>query len=280
MAKSRIEWCDEVWNPIVGCSRVSPGCDRCYAARLAHRGMTEVHRGLTKLRTGGKRAGVDWNGKIRTVPEKLEDPLRWQRARRVFVNSMSDLFHPGVSFEFAKEMFSVMSACWDAGRRHEFLLLTKRPDRMLDFFSWMSSRVGKWPTWPLPNVWLGVSTEDQATFDERVPKLLRCPAVVHWVSAEPLLEFVDMSEGVGLLDWCVIGGESGPGARKCDHRWIAQMIGNIHGDMPVFVKQLGENTNVLTQSKKGGDPTEWPEDIREREWPNPEETGRRKGYRW
>jgi len=189
---SKIQWTDETWNPLRGCTKVSAG----------------------------------WNGTVRLVPEKLEEPLRWRKPRMVFVNSMSDLFHESVPFKYIAAVFGVMAA----SPEHTFQLLTKRPARMLKFFKWvgethrlagdsgwerdlaaanrilLQSAIALEPgggidrgrrvsalletnpgAWPLPNVWLGVSVEDQKTSEERIPLLLQCPAAVRWISAEPLL---------------------------------------------------------------------------------------------
>lgn len=328
-----IEWCDETWNPVVGCSRVSAGCDHCYAMGVAHRKMSEQHVGLTKLRPkGAARPGVDWTGEVRCLSERLAEPMRWKKPRRVFVNSMSDLFHPGVPFEFVAAVFGVMAAC----PQHTFLVLTKRPRRAVEFFAWLPAQfpsahergaargarwfawstyeldkhgkhifdyAAEWP-WPLPNVHIGVSAEDQATFDERVPLLLQCPAAVRWVSAEPLLGPIDMTRcgeyrgdpisaletiiGLGYerpaLDWIVVGGESGPGARVFDIAWARSIVRQCRdAGTPVFVKQLGARARFLPgddvtgyegiyqpldlHDRKGGDPQEWPADLRVRQYP-------------
>lgn len=213
--QSAIQWTDATWNPVVGCRRVSPGCEHCYAETMAYRlermGQ-ERYRGLTVLRKGGRR----WSGGIRLVPEVLDKPLRWRKPRMVFVNSMSDLFHEAVPFEYIAAVFGVMAAC----PQHTFQVLTKRPERMLEWFRWAADRYDGLHTirryfdadayqrlesvwlerglseapWPLPNVWIGVSCENQETADERVPLLLQCPAAVRWVSAEPLLGPIDFGK--------------------------------------------------------------------------------------
>ena len=308
----------KTWNPVVGCSRVSAGCEHCYAERVAHRGMTEAHRGLTVLGKHGPR----WTGEVRCLPERLDEPLRWRKPRRVFVNSMSDLFHEKVPFEYIAAVFGVMAAV----RRHTFQVLTKRPARAAEFFAWLRSEhsaqvwkeARKYPshngypplTWPLRNVWLGVSVEDQATADERIPVLLTLPAAVRWVSYEPALGPVNWRwvGAYGLeqdvlrfgalprdgwvrgLDWIVVGGESGPGARPFDLAWARSTIAQCRAaGVPVFVKQLGARpmgplrglggepldtaggmparVGLRLRDRKGGDPSEWPEDLRVREEP-------------
>ena len=181
--KSSIEWCDATWNPIRGCSMVSHGCTNCYAMKVAHRfsGTGMAYDGLTKMTS----AGPVWNGKITLVPKLLDQPLRWRRPRKIFVNSMSDLFHENVPDSFIAQVWNVMQNA----NHHTFQILTKRPERML---SWVGKWFRSWP--PLPNVWLGVSTEDQATADERIPLLLKTPAAVRWISAEPLLGPIDIRQ--------------------------------------------------------------------------------------
>lgn len=206
-----IAWTDETWNPIRGCSKVSAGCAHCYAERMAARfcGDGLPYAGLIE---GGR-----WNGKVRMVPERLPDPLFWRRPRRVFVNSTSDLFHESLSFQDIATIFGIMAAAPE----HTFQVLTKRARRMAEFFEWVkqegdaphpientrmtermvvlgqafdwvnaSERGGPWP---LPNVWIGVSVENQAAADERIPVLLQVPAAVRWVSMEPLLGPVDLT---------------------------------------------------------------------------------------
>lgn len=340
---TKIQWTDQVWNPTVGCSRASAGCENCYAERVAHRGMQDAHRGLTVMGSRGPR----WTGEVRLLPERLAEPLRWRKPRRVFVDSMSDLFHPEVPFEFAAAVFGVMAAT----PRHTYQLLTKRPERMAEFFRWL--RDDAWPdgpasqlaafaagelgdgsdssrdshffaldgkanrdVWPLPNVWLGTSVENQATADERILHLLDCPAAVRWISAEPLLGPIDLrslpfgpveprprmldaltagsnSATPWHLDWVVVGGESGPGARACDVAWVRSIVAQCQAaEVPVFVKQLGARpvsglgsdfptaragrgwddgsappAAIHLRDRKGGDPAAWPEDLRVREWP-------------
>lgn len=213
---SSIEWTDKTWNPLVGCSRVSEGCRHCYAERFVHRKLSPQHRGLTLAGEKGPR----WNGEVRLVEARLGDPLRWRKPQRVFVNSLSDLFHESVAFETIAAIFGVMAGA----RHHTFQLLTKRPQRAREFFAWvresaedMVASIGVAPgaaaevgfcaslvpfgrdalrialraPWPLPNVWLGVSVEDQRTADERIPVLLELPAALRFVSYEPALGPID-----------------------------------------------------------------------------------------
>jgi protein gp37 len=308
--------------------------------KMAHRfsGPGKPYEGLTRQ----TKDGPLWTGEVRFVPDMLDKPLRRKKPTTWFVNSMSDLFHPGVTNEQVAAVFGVMAAC----PQHTFQVLTKRPERLPKWFRWYEGTLGAgatplaalyeagdvlaidspgdWAearcdetTWPLlPNVHIGVSVEDQATADERIPLLLQAPAAVRWVSAEPLLGPVDiysyLVECVGCdregksaggyvtpseyhthgrqhLDWIVIGGESGPGARPCDVAWIRSLIDQCReAEVPAFVKQLGAHYvdapngvgGVLAKpdpqvvppiwhlrDRKGGDMSEWPEDLRVREMP-------------
>lgn len=297
--KSAIQWCDATWNPLVGCSRVSEGCRHCYAERetyrLGERLEQPKFRGLTRL-VGGE---PQWTGEVRLWEPAHEQPLRWTKPRRVFVNSMSDLFHEKVRNEWIDRIFAVMAQ----SPTHTFQVLTKRPERMRAYFAIdrdelidrIDDAAGSFGAchaniarWPLPNVWLGVSVEDQATADARIPLLLQTPAAVRWVSYEPALGSVDFVRGgfsfldrlkspTGKrhekLDWLVVGGESGPGARPFDLAWARQAVaqGEARG-VPVFVKQLGAHPVVEGRpwgqaSRKGDDPTEWPPDLRVQEYP-------------
>jgi protein gp37 len=203
---SNIEWTDATWNPVRGCALVSAGCTNCYAMRVAHRfsGDSQPYAGLTKLTSHGP----VWTGDVTLWPDVLDVPLRWRRPRRIFVNSMSDLFHEDVPEEFIDKVFAVMAL----SPQHTFQILTKRPVRMRDYLLTVQNDdkdFNRWSNagveitdspcaviddadWPLPNVWLGVSVEDQATADERIPLLLQTPAAVRFLSCEPLLGPVDL----------------------------------------------------------------------------------------
>ena len=208
----------------------------------------------------------------------------------IFVCSMTDLFGEWVTDDMLDRIFAVMALC----PQHTFQVLTKRPERMRDYFLRIPDRwagVGRNPTWssPLPNVWLGVSVEDQRRADERIPELLRTPAAVRWISAEPLLGSINVSwwltKGIDLLtrqpgprvNWVVVGGESGPGARPFDIQWAREIIrASMNAGVPVFMKQLGSHPynsaayplkSIIMRDRKGGDPEEWPEDLRIREYP-------------
>ncbi len=259
-----ISWTDETWNPIRGCTPVSAGCTNCYAARQARRfsGPGKAYDGLTRMTASGPK----WTGKIRLVPEVLDQPLRWRKPRRIFVNSMSDLFHEDVPSEFIAAVFGVMAGA----RQHTFQVLTKRPERMAQWFRWVETdvREPRWEclekaeelidrepqedsesTWPLPNVWSGVSVEDQEAANERIPLLLQTPAAVRFLSCEPLLGPLDLDprkwaptdtcfQAPPKLDQVIVGGESGPGARPCDVRWIRSIVQQCReAKVACFVKQ-------------------------------------------
>jgi protein gp37 len=333
---TKIEWADASWQPQVGCTRTSdPGCQNCYAVSTIHR--FRKAEGLTKLRPkGSNRPGLDWSGEVLQQPERLADPLRWKKPRRIFVCSQSDLFHERTPFPYIAAVFGVMAAC----PQHTFLVLTKRPERAREFFAWVDKREGhgqsmfpddppEWrvgqmlsvaarkagvtvahanAAWPLPNVHLGVSCSDQATADAAIPDLLECPAAIRWISYEPALGPVDFhaiqipGERQGLrfsalqrqhddrfgssdrvLDTIVIGGESGPRARPFDIAWARDVLRQVAGTgCTAYVKQLGSKPVWLPgddvtgyegiyqpldlTDRKGGDMSQWPVDLRVREW--------------
>lgn len=340
MGATTIAWTGAVWNPVRGCALVSAGCEHCYAMRFAGRfsGDGQPYEGLTQP----TKKGHVWTGEARFVQEILSAPLRWKTPRRVFVNSMSDLFHKDITNGEIAAVFAVMAAA----PQHTFQVLTKRPERMREWFEWVRSAgqalrdaVGIEPPsgsaepsacalaaptgaidvrsllpqfgrtcWPLPNVWLGVSAEDQESAGKRIPYLLKTPAAVRFVSAEPLLgpldlrtiwgfgeftkpltgEHVRVNQNSGFststmgpgLDWVIVGGESGPNARPCDVQWVRAIVQQCkHSGVPAFVKQLGARPyesprtdgstgcDLPLHDRKGADMSEWPEDLRVREFP-------------
>lgn len=243
--KTGIAWTDSTWNPVRGCTKVSAGCKNCYAERFAERWRGVPGHAFEQ--------GFD----VRLVPEALDLPLHWRRPRRVFVNSMSDLFHESVPDTFIAQVFLTMSTA----SQHTFQILTKRPKRARQ---WISGPGLIDMRWPLPNVWLGVSVEDQASADERIPHLLATPAAVRFISAEPLLSHIHLRPsakrhedltpwlGAGRISWVIIGGESGPGARPCDVAWIRSLVVQCRAaSVPAFVKQLG--ANVVDRNDAGFD---------------------------
>ncbi len=268
---SAIEWTEATWNPTTGCTKVSPGCANCYIERTA------------AFRIAGRKF-IRGDIPLQLHENRLEQPLHWKKPRRVFVNSLSDLFHPDVPAEFIGRVFNIMGTA----KQHTFQVLTKRPERMHAVVSAYYAALGGLQPESYPNVWLGVSVENQRFADERIPLLLQTPAAVRFLSCEPLLEGLDLAKhrpGANQL-WVIVGGESGPGARPCDVRWVRSIVRQCQeADVPVFVKQLGPwlrtvgeqpagpgftpwISDIKLRDKKGGDPAEWPMDLRVREYPS------------
>jgi protein gp37 len=279
---TNIQWSDETWNPTLGCRKISPGCDNCYAIPNSHRlagndnaKIQAAYAGLTQRAN----VGIDWTGTVKPMADRLSLPLKWIRPRRIFVNSMSDLFHEDVPDGFIFDvLFTIQRANW-----HVFQVLTKRPDKMkrvMQRFYELS------PMPALPNLWLGVSVESQ-DYVWRIEKLLKVPAAVRFVSAEPLLGPLDLGRlmqcgyycdgAVGHVDdhipglhWIIVGGESGRGARPCNIQWIREIQQQCQSvGIPVFVKQLGAvwAKNHSSASPKADFMNEWPEYLRVRQYP-------------
>lgn len=224
-SQSRIEWTDATWNPVRGCTKVSPGCTHCYAETFAER-----FRGVAGH---PYEQGFD----LRLVPEKLNEPLQWRKPRMVFVNSMSDLFHDGVPEEFIFDVFDVMQrADW-----HQFQVLTKRPDRAV-----MLNDKIKWP----PNVWFGVSIETRK-YLWRLDRLKTLGARVKFLSLEPLLGALGNFSLAGI-DWVIAGGESGHNARPMDPAWVCAIRDRCQdAEVPFFFKQWGAiGPDGVRRSKK------------------------------
>ncbi|MEW2266913.1 phage Gp37/Gp68 family protein [Streptomyces sp. NPDC047868] len=299
-----IEWTQQTWNPTTGCDRVSPGCDNCYALTMAKRlkGM-----GQAKYQTDGdpKTSGPGFG--IASHAQAVMEPLRWKKPRRVFVNSMSDLFHAGIQAADLHLIFGVMAAT----PQHTYQILTKRHGRMRSLlndpqFAHMAFHRAKMyglpdtapRTWPLPNVHLGVSVEDQKHADLRIKALAQTPAAIRFLSCEPLIGAVRLNRShvhcpthdfpggfcsgpcpdAILPDWIIIGGESGPGSRPMHTQWATDLIedARLAGAAP-FVKQLGSvwardtmyagKTVAAHGDTKGGKPEYWPTGLRVREYP-------------
>lgn len=323
MNKTDIEWTDYSWPIANGCRRVSPGCEGCYAERLTATRLrkTEKYRGLAVYGQHGPR----WTGLARLWTKDLASPLRLRKPSRIFVADMGDLFFEGNTNEEIAAVFGVMAA----SPRHTFQVLTKRARRMREWFGWLDDKSfqqhshgnqdtviqreawrllgDRFPLhevkgtlkafpWPLPNVWLGVSAEDQQRADERIPELLRTPAAVRFVSYEPALGPIDLSQVrrfapdttgnplMDAIDWIIVGGESGPRARPFDIAWARSIVEQAKRfDTACFVKQLGSRPHLKAvfysdgsyaggvklplKDRKGGDMSEWPADIRVRQWP-------------
>ena len=229
---SRIEWTDATWNPTTGCRKVSPGCDHCYAATLAKRLKAMGNSRYQKDGPDGPGFGLSLHW------DKIDEPLRWRGSRRVFVNSMSDLFHRDVPDRFVAAVFTTMAAC----PQHEFQLLTKRTKRMARTLSDLPARLQH-----LPNVWLGVSIELD-DYSWRADSLRRTPAAIRFLSLEPLLGPLP-SLNLARIDWVIAGGESGPGARPMSSSWARSVRDRCRAKgIPFFLKQLGGHPN-----KRGGD---------------------------
>ena len=237
---TKIQWCDESWNPIIGCSKVSAGCENCYAEkmalRLANMGNTnydEVVSISVAYVYQGKLRGK-WNGKTNFVESAVKKPLHWRKSRRIFVCSMGDLFHESVPFTWIGRVFSMMRAC----PQHTFIVLTKRA-KIMQRYMIVAALYSKHNP-PPPNVILGVSVEDQATADERIPILLRTPAARRLISLEPLLEDVYVKpEYIKNIDWIIIGAESGANRRPCNPEWLWAMTRYYESEgVPVFIKQV------------------------------------------
>lgn len=267
---SKIEWTEATWNPITGCSMVSPGCTNCYAMRLAG-GRLRNHpsrRGLTRETA----TGPVWTGEVRLNEAALDQPLRWKRPRMIFVVAHGDLFHESVPDEWIDKVFLRMRMA----DQHTYQVLTKRPERMCEYFH------GKHRTVP-DNVWLGTSVEDQRTAEERIPWLIGTKTPVRWLSCEPLLGPVSLTHlqrqmgysnpnlpgpafepVINWIDWVVIGGESGPRARPLDEAWVYELIDECQRrEVPVFVKQLSQ----ASQPDIWKDFDKWPAGLRMRAWP-------------
>lgn len=336
--KSDIEWTDATWNPTWGCSRVSLGCQNCFAENIARRfsGPGKPYEGL--IHSTGR-----WNGKIHLAEDHLLDPIHWSKGRRIFVNSMSDLFHEGIPFEYIDKVFAVM-ACTT---RHTYQVLTKRPQRMLEYFDrlrwnadsddegctydqqarwhggphglaglpdqvspsdvydeWRPWRENKrhggydncGPLWPLTNVWLGVSCENQATADERIPLLLKVPAAIRFLSCEPLLGPIDLTRIVlaanvpitdcadprfdkvnftinalkgaasikmAPINWTIVGGESGHGARPMEADWARSLKIQCAAAGTAFFMKQGSEANWPDFKNFAN----FPPSLQVREWP-------------
>jgi protein gp37 len=206
---SKIEWTDATWNPVAGCTIASPGCTNCYAMRMAARleaiGSLK-YTGLTR-KSGGRSV---WTGEVHLDAKSLTAPYKWRKPRKVFVNSMSDLFHPAVPDEFIARVWTVMAET----PIHTYQVLTKRPDRMRELLLQPAFRV-------LPNVWLGTSVEDAAVLS-RIEELRNTPALIRFVSFEPLIGPVG-NVNLSNIDWAIIGGESGPRSRPMQVAWVHQI---------------------------------------------------------
>lgn len=301
MGETTIEWTAKTWNPLRGCSRVSPGCEHCYAEAIAAR-FSKPGQPFHGFAKATKDDGGRWTRKVALIEDKLGEPAGWREPARVFVNSMSDLFHESLTFEEISRVVHVMEEV----TRHTYQVLTKRPERMAEY-----NRHGIFPA----HIWSGTSVENQKAAEDRIPHLKRVSTRgVRFLSCEPLLGPLDLRQllgpvdyqtapwGDGRIHWVIVGGESGRGARPCDVAWIRSIVQqSAAAGVACFVKQLGavpaidsaewarvadytdrRTADVVTvyvppksearvlmplRDKKGGDPTEWPDDLRVRQFP-------------
>ncbi len=245
MAASKIEWTEKTWNPVTGCDKISPGCKFCYAEVMAGR--------LKLMGQPNYRDGFQ----VTLQPNMLDLPRTWKKGQRVFVNSMSDLFHVNVPLEYIQQVFGVMVEC----PQHEFQILTKRAERLANLA----------PSLPWPaNVWMGVSVEN-AKYMGRMDHLRKVPATVRFVSAEPLLGPLPEMNLAGM-HWVIVGGESGHKSqvRAMEEAWVSDIIHQCKtAGVACFVKQMGKVWAWKHGLKgKGGDPEHWPQDLRIREYPH------------
>ena len=287
MSKTKIEWADRVWNPVTGCTKISPGCQNCYAERMSKRLAGRC--GYPK----------DEPFKLTLHPARLEEPLHWRKPSRIFVCSMADLFHDDVSTKFIIDCLSIMAEAY----QHTFMLLTKRPERMREILThetiandvWLqtSRGVNAEPSpWPLPNVWLGVTAENQEQADKRIPVLLQIPAAVRFVSVEPMLDEVVLSPWLGVVSGCrihcpttcrscrlhsweceeahdnrpginlvICGTESGPNRRATEIDAIRTLRDQcVEAGVPFFLKQMEIGGRLVKMPELDGQRwAQWPE---------------------
>lgn len=261
-----IGWCEKTWVPYTGCDKCSPGCENCYALNMSwrhsHNPKTKAaYEGTVKKTAGGK---INWTGSIQENLSQADKPLRTKKPTMFFVNSMSDMFHEALSFDQIDQLFEIMSRC----PQHVFQVLTKRAKHMYEYYDWKENRNGfNFSEWPLKNVWLGVSVENQKYAEERIPNLLMCAAAVRFLSCEPLLGTLNLNsvaDGLCVLDCLqgvrsriydgpgkvsvphpkihqvIIGGESGPGARPMHPDWPMDIIKQCEAaGTAIYFKQWG-----------------------------------------
>ncbi len=288
---SKIEWTQQTWNPVTGCTAVSEGCRHCYAAamskRLAAMGHEDKYGGL--INSDGH-----FNGKVKLHDDVLERPIRRGKPTMYFVNSMSDLFHQRVPFDFIDKVWATMAWC----SQHTFQVLTKRPARAAEYmsrfpdcavdmarsvaglnkpnFSMLASVIQIYirnqPDGAFPNIWFGTSVEDSDVL-HRIEQLKQSPAAVRFLSCEPLIGPIDLAGKLDGIDWVIVGGESGPKARPCDLTWIHSIVRDCtNAGVPVFVKQLGSRPVHLGErmkfkARKGNELDEWADYLQRREMP-------------
>jgi protein gp37 len=291
-----ISWTEQTWNPITGCTKVSEGCAHCYAERYAKRGIGDFKPERKPIPGGSAYIGRSFSD-VKLHPSRLEQPRHWKKPRKIFVCNMGDMFHEAVPDGFIDKVFAVIALC----PQHTFQVLTKRAERMVKYLinhaktssedaaETINGKQNRWNPWPLQNVWLGVSCENQDAADERIPLLLQTPAAVRFVSVEPMLGPVDFGlwaenviqengdiierkfqvhhswfayKNYPGIDWVIIGSESGPGARTMKIEWAQDLVAQCKAaGVPVHVKQIHVN------GKLSKNMDEWPKDLRVREFP-------------
>ncbi|WOJ89684.1 phage Gp37/Gp68 family protein [Methylocapsa polymorpha] len=281
-SRLEMEWADATWDPLAGCTRKSAACRHCYAEALTAASSQSGLWGHGFAEIGPK--GPAWTGQIALLEDRLALPLGWENPRRIFVNALSDLFHESLPVETIDRIFAVMALA----PRHTFLVLTKRPKTMQPYLAdpaapgriagameAIAAKDGtphKIDAWPLPNVWLGVTAENQKEADRRIPLLLETPAAVRWIAAEPLLESLDLKIGTWLrdapdgsagakLDWIVAGGETGPEAQPCHPDWARSLRDQCaKSGAAFFWRQWGEHipaAGVEADSAQATDKMSW-----------------------
>jgi protein gp37 len=239
---TKIEWTDKTWNPVTGCTKISPGCKNCYAERMSKR---------LAGRYGYPEAPNNFN--VTLHHDKIPQPYLWKNPKMIFTCSMSDLGHESIPEEYVRKILNVIAF----NDKHIFQILTKRPKRLkmiLDKYYYMTNIKDT----PFHNLWLGVSAENQDAANERIPLLLQTPAAVRFVSCEPLLEPIWLRKSAVIednIDWCIVGGESGPGARPMKLEWARSLRDQCkQAGVPFFMKQIDKKTPI-------------PTDLMVREWP-------------
>lgn len=297
---TNIEWTDCTWSITAGCTEAGPECTNCYAKidswRLAHNPNPKVSEPYQNVTAKTSNNRVRWSGTIKCLPERLDWPLKWKKPRRIFVANMSDLFHSDVPFSFIDQAFAVMALC----PHHQFQLLTKRSQLLLQYiterpYNLIYDQIVRWgkllqlnpanyplvdctPSymhWPLPNVWLGISVGTQQAAEKRMPhiaELSKFSKIITFVSAEPLLAYVNFQFERYPVKWLILGGESGIHARLCNPNWIRSGLQQAEAfGVAKFVKQLGtvwaKESGTYRLNSKGGNPEVWPFDLRIREFP-------------
>jgi protein gp37 len=291
---TKIQWTDQTWNPIVGCSKISAGCQNCYAFSAANSARLQQFQQYQKV--------AKWDGTVELVESQLLKPLSWKKPQRIFVCSMSDLFHESIPFDWIDQIFAVMAIA----NHHTFQILTKRPGHIQEYlesepeerilkvlenldlksnflliaqelaikhFQHYLKKTASFQNF-FPNVWLGTTVENQKTANSRIALLFDTMAQVRFLSCEPLLENLKLD--LTGINWVIVGGESGTNARPCHLTWIRSLVNQCQAsEVPVFVKQLGSNVidsqgnKIKLKHPKGGNLDEFPADLQLREFPNP-----------